>query len=59
MVGLGKDQDVLNWNPPQNVSKIGSFLGLACNYHKFIEGFFKIVKPRTSLLEKGKMMGTR
>jgi hypothetical protein len=36
------------------VSKIMSFLGLAGYYRRFIEGFSKIVKPLTSLLEKGK-----
>jgi hypothetical protein len=45
---------VLNWNPPKNVLKIRSFLGLAGYYRRFIEGFSKIVKPLTSLLEKGK-----
>jgi hypothetical protein len=36
------------------VSKIRSFLGLAGYYRRFIEGFSKIVKPLTSLLERGK-----
>jgi ribonuclease HI len=49
-----KVQDVLNWNPPKNVSEIISFFGLAGYYRRFIEGFSKIVKPLTSLLEKGK-----
>jgi hypothetical protein len=49
-----KVQDVLNWEPPRNVSEIRSFLGLACYYRRFIEGFSKMVKPLTSLLEKGK-----
>jgi hypothetical protein len=34
------------------VSKIRSFLGLAGYYRRFIEGFSKIVKPLTTLLEK-------
>jgi hypothetical protein len=37
------------------VSKITSFLGLARYYRRFIEGFSKIVKPLTSLQEKGKV----
>jgi hypothetical protein len=53
-VDPSKVQDVLNWNPPKNVPKIRSFLGLAGYYRRFIEGFSKIVKPFTSLLEKGK-----
>jgi hypothetical protein len=31
-----------------------SFMGLAGYYRRFIEGFSKIAKPMTSLLEKGK-----
>ena len=53
-VDPSKVQDVLNWNPPKNVLEIRSFLGLAGYYRRFIEGFSKIVKPLTSLLEKGK-----
>jgi DNA-binding transcriptional regulator PaaX len=44
----------LKWEPLQAVSKIWSFLGLAGYYRRFIEGFSKIMKPLTSLLEKGK-----
>jgi hypothetical protein len=47
-----KFQDVLNWNPPKNVPEIRSFLGSAGYYCRFIEGFSKIGKPLTSLLEK-------
>jgi hypothetical protein len=49
-----KVKDVLSWNTPQNVSDIRSFLGLAGYYRRFIEGFSKIFKPMTKLLEKGK-----
>jgi ribonuclease HI len=44
----------LNWSPPKNVPEIRSFLGLAGYYRRFIEGFSKIVKPLTTLLEKKK-----
>jgi hypothetical protein len=53
-VDPGKVRDVLNWEPPTTVSEIRSFLGLAGYYRRFIEGFSKIVKPLTSLLEKDK-----
>jgi hypothetical protein len=49
-----KVQDVLSWNAPTNVGNIRSFLGLAGYYRRFIEGFSKISKPTTELLEKDK-----
>jgi hypothetical protein len=45
---------VLSWNTLQNVLDSRNFLGLAGYYRKFIEGFSKISKPMTELLEKGK-----
>jgi hypothetical protein len=48
-------KSALSWNTPQNVSDIPIFLGLAGYYRRFIEGFSKIAKPMTELLEKGKM----
>jgi hypothetical protein len=53
-VDPGKISEILNWKQPTDVSKIKSFLGLAGYYIRFFEGFSKIVKPLTSLLEKGK-----
>jgi hypothetical protein len=53
-VDPSKVRGVLNWSPPKNVPEIRSFLGLAGYYRRFIEGFSKIVKPHTTLLEKGK-----
>jgi hypothetical protein len=53
-VDPSKVRDILNWSPPKNVLEIRSFLGLAGYYRRFIEGFSKIVKPLTTLLEKGK-----
>jgi hypothetical protein len=47
-----KVNDVLMWEAPRTVSGIRSFLGLTGYYHRFIEGFSKIVKPLTTLLEK-------
>jgi hypothetical protein len=53
-VDPGKISEILNWKQPTDESKIKSFLGLTGYYRRFIEGFSKIVKPLTSLLEKGK-----
>jgi hypothetical protein len=55
-VDPSKVRDVLNWSPPKNVPEIRSFLGLAGYYHRFIEGFSKIVKPLTTLLEKVRIL---
>jgi hypothetical protein len=49
-----KVQDVLSWKAPASVSDIQSFLGLSGYYRRFIEGFSKISKPMTELLEKYK-----
>jgi hypothetical protein len=49
-----KIQDVLSWNAPTSVGDIWSFLGLAGYNRRFIEGFSKISKPMTKLLEKDK-----
>jgi hypothetical protein len=53
-VDPSKVKDVLRWNTPQNVLNIRSFLGLAGYYRRFIEGFSKISKSMTELLEKSK-----
>jgi hypothetical protein len=53
-VDQSKVQDVLSWNAPMSVSNIQSFLGLVGYYPRFIEGFSKISKPMTELLEKDK-----
>jgi hypothetical protein len=53
-VDSSKVQDILGWNVPMSVDDIQSFLGLAGNYQRFIEGFSKINKPMTELLEKDK-----
>jgi hypothetical protein len=39
---------------PTSVGDIQHFLGLAGYYRRFIEGFSKISKPMTKLLEKDK-----
>jgi hypothetical protein len=54
IVDQAKVIDVLKSEPPRTVKEIRSFLGLAGYYRRFIEGFSKIARPLTSLLEKDK-----
>jgi hypothetical protein len=54
-VDPSKIKDVLSWSTPQNVSDIQSFLGLVGFYNRFIEGFSRITKPMTKLLEEDKI----
>jgi hypothetical protein len=53
-VDPAKVKEIVEWSIPSTVTEIRSFLGLAHYYRRFIEGFFKIAKPMTSLLEKGR-----
>jgi hypothetical protein len=53
-VDLVKVREIVGWKILSSVTEVRSFLGLAGYYRCFIEGFSKIVKPMTSLLEKGK-----
>jgi hypothetical protein len=54
LVDPAKVKEIVAWNIPTTVIEIQSFLGLAGYYRRFIEGFYKIAKPMTSLLEKGR-----
>jgi hypothetical protein len=51
-VDPAKVKEIVAWSIPTTVTKIQSFLGLVGYYQKFIEGFSKIAKSMTSLLEK-------
>jgi hypothetical protein len=53
-VDPAKVEKIVEWSIPNTVTEVRSFLGLAGNYRRFIEGFSKIAKPMTSLLEKGR-----
>jgi hypothetical protein len=52
LVDPAKVKEIMEWRVPTTVTEIRSFLGLAGYYRRFIEGFSKIAKPMTSLLEK-------
>jgi hypothetical protein len=56
VVDLAKVTEIVGWKIPKTVAEVRSFLGLAGYYRCFIEGFSKIAKPMTSLLEKGKSL---
>jgi hypothetical protein len=53
-VDASKVQDVLSWKAHISVSNIQKFLRLTGYYRRFIEGFLKISKLMTKLLEKDK-----
>jgi hypothetical protein len=53
-VDPAKVKEIVAWSIPTTVMEIQSLLGLVGYYQRFIEGFSKIVKPMTSLLEKGR-----
>jgi hypothetical protein len=53
-VDPAKVKEIMEWRVPTTVTDIWSFMGLAGYYQRFIKGFSKIAKPRTSLLEKGR-----
>jgi hypothetical protein len=54
LVDPAKVTAIVGWKIPSSVMEVRSFLGLAGYYRRFIEGFSKIAKPMTSLLEKVK-----
>jgi hypothetical protein len=54
LVDPAKVKEIVAWSIPTTVMEIQSFLGLAGYYRRFIEGFSKVVKPMTLLLEKGR-----
>ncbi|GKE43760.1 reverse transcriptase domain-containing protein, partial [Tanacetum coccineum] len=47
-----KIESIKDWTPPKSTTEIRQFLGLACYYRRFIEGFSKIAKPMTKLTQK-------
>jgi hypothetical protein len=43
---------ILDWKAPKGVRRIKSFIRVAGDYRRFIEGFSKIARPMTALLAK-------
>ena len=48
-----KVETIMSWERPKSVFEIGSFLGLAGYYRRFIEDFFRLAAPMTRLTRKG------
>ena len=51
-VNLEKIREMVDWQRPTSVTEVGSFLGLASYYRRFVEGFSKIATLMTKLLQK-------
>ena len=51
-VDLTKIEAIVSWKPPQNVTEVRSFLGLAGYYQQFVKGFSVITSTLTKLLRK-------
>jgi len=49
-----KLKEIMDWPAPRNVTKVRSFLGLDIYYRRFINLFYNIIHPITSLQRKGK-----
>ena len=50
---LEKIEPIMNWPTPRNVTDVRYFMGLEGYYRRFIEGFYKVAQPFTSLQKKG------
>jgi hypothetical protein len=53
-VDPAKVKEIVAWSIPTTITNIRSLLGLVGYYRRFIEGFSKIAKPMTSLMENGR-----
>nr|GEW85594.1 putative reverse transcriptase domain-containing protein [Tanacetum cinerariifolium]GEX17029.1 putative reverse transcriptase domain-containing protein [Tanacetum cinerariifolium] len=51
-VDHAKIKSIKDWESPKTPTKIRQFLGLAGYYLRFIEGFSKIARPMTKLIQK-------
>ena len=53
MVDPAKIEAVMKWEQPKSPTEIRSFLGLVGYYRRFIQGFYLISTPLTTLTHKG------
>nr|GEV98816.1 hypothetical protein [Tanacetum cinerariifolium] len=51
-VDLAKIKAIKDWESPKTPTEIRQLLGLASYYRRFIEGFSKIARPMTKLIQK-------
>ncbi|GKD69428.1 putative reverse transcriptase domain-containing protein, partial [Tanacetum coccineum] len=51
-VDPAKIESIKDWASPKTPTEIRQFLGLAGYYRRFIEGFSKVAKPMTKLMQK-------
>ncbi|GJV56187.1 putative reverse transcriptase domain-containing protein [Tanacetum coccineum] len=51
-VDPAKIESIKDWASPKTSTEICQFLGFACYYRRFIEGFSKIAKPMPKLTQK-------
>ena len=52
-MSTAKVESIKSWPVPRNVKDVQAFLGFANFYRRFIEGFSKVCKPLTDLIQKG------
>ncbi|GJX49986.1 reverse transcriptase domain-containing protein [Tanacetum coccineum] len=55
-VDPAKIESIKDWASPKTHTEIRQILGLASYHRRFIEGFSKIAKPMTKLVQKGKRL---
>ena len=51
-VDPAKIATIMEWPAPENVKDVRSFLGFACFYRRFVQGYSQIVAPMTNLTRK-------
>src|SRR5437660_1203700 len=52
-MSTAKVESIKSWPVPRDLKDVQAFLGFANFYRRFIEGFSKVCKPLTNLIQKG------